>query len=92
MKHYKIKFAGEDPKEACEEFVERCGRKGYGRNLIEKHKKKVIFAADDKNEVRQVMNHIGGDSYTFGYTYSFGEEGEDYSIKKVDKSDSDIER
>ena len=66
--------------------------KGYGKNLIKKHKKKVIFAADDKNEVRQVMRHINGDSYIFGYAYSFDEEGEDYLIKKIDKSDSDMER
>ena len=78
-KIYKIKFVD---KEQTEKFVKNLESFTDERILKEK-KKSVIVAAKDKDAVRDmIVKAERFDSY-YGNGYCFGEEDEDYFIKKV---------
>jgi hypothetical protein len=78
-KIYKIKFVD---KEQTEKFVKNL-ESFTDEKILKEKKKSVIVAAKDKDAVRDmIVNAERLDSH-YGSGYCFGEEDEDYFIKKV---------
>lgn len=72
---YKIKFAD---KESKEEFVKYTDKDIF----LKERKKSVTVKAKNKDKVRDMIENAERTSYHYGEGYCFGEENEDYKIKK----------
>ncbi len=78
-KIYKIKFVD---KEQTEKFVKNL-KSFTDEKILKEKKKSVIVSAKDKDAVRNMIANVERLDSHYGSGYCFGEEDEDYFIKKV---------